>query len=107
VIILVSGRISKADALVAGQAGTLLAMPLAVLATLVVLYHPGGSGARPLRLPAKLFVAVGIVVLLAITAKLYKGAYDRWLAPPKPAPAPTAPAAPGTGTALAPGTGAP
>ena len=103
-VILVGGRISKADALVAGQAGTLLAMPLAVLATLVVLYHPGGSGARPLRLPAKLFVAVGTVVLLAITAKYYKGAYDRWLAPPKPAPALTAPAAPGTGSAPAPGT---
>jgi NRAMP (natural resistance-associated macrophage protein)-like metal ion transporter len=107
ILVLVSGRVSKADALVAGQAGTLLAMPLAVLATLVVLYYPRGSGARPLRLPAKIFAAVGVVVLLAITLNFYKGAYDRWLAPSELPPAAAAAATVVTPTTAGPSEPAP
>ena len=61
------------QALVAAQAGTLLAIPLAILSTLLVLYHPRGTGARPLGPLAKAFVALGTAVLIAIAVRSYAG----------------------------------
>ncbi|MFP4058486.1 MAG: Nramp family divalent metal transporter [Candidatus Brocadiia bacterium] len=63
--------VSHADALVAGQAGTLLAVPLAIAASLVVLLRPAGSGARPLGAGAKAFVVLGTAVLGAIAVRSY------------------------------------
>ena len=61
------------DALVAAQAGTLLAIPLAIVSALVVLYGPRGAGVRPLGPFAKGFVALGTAVLVAIAARSYAG----------------------------------
>ncbi|HUT31900.1 MAG TPA: Nramp family divalent metal transporter [Planctomycetota bacterium] len=73
VLIQGAGILTPADALVAGQAGTLLAIPLAILATLVVLFHPGRSGARPLGLVAKAFVLIGVAVLIVNAVGSYIG----------------------------------
>lgn len=73
VLIQAGGTLSAADALVAGQAGTLLVIPLAILATLVVLFHPGRSGARPLGLAAKAFVLLGVAVLAINAVGSYIG----------------------------------
>ncbi len=61
------------QALVAAQAGTLLAIPLAIVSTLLVLYWPRGSGAKPLGPAAKVFVAIGTAVLIAIAVRSYTG----------------------------------
>ena len=63
--------IDFAQALVAAQAGTLLAIPLAILSALLVLFYPKRSGARPLGLPAKAFVLLGTGVLVAIAVRSY------------------------------------
>jgi len=63
--------IDFAQALVAAQAGTLLAIPLAIVSTLLVLFWPKRSGAKPLGVPAKLFVLLGTAVLIAIAARSY------------------------------------
>jgi len=96
ILILRGGSISAADALVFGQAGTLLAIPLAIVATLVVLFHPGRSGARPLGLFAKAFVVLGTAVLIGMAVRSYTGFIDRFRAKPpaKSAPALPAPARP-------------
>ncbi len=63
--------IDFAQALVAAQAGTLLAIPLAIVSALLVLFWPKRSGAKPLGVPAKLFVLLGTAVLVAIAARSY------------------------------------
>ena len=63
--------IDFAQAMVAAQAGTLLAIPLAILSALLVLFYPKRSGARPLGLPAKAFVLLGTAVLVAIAVRSY------------------------------------
>ena len=87
-LVLQAPTVSHADALVFGQAGTLLAIPLAILATLVVLFHPRPSGVRPLGLLAKAFVVVGTVVLVALAVRSYAGFIGKL----KPKPAAAAPA---------------
>ena len=63
--------IDFAQALVAAQAGTLLAIPLAIVSALLVLFWPKRSGAKPLGVPAKLFVLLGTAVLVAIAVRSY------------------------------------
>ena len=60
--------VDYAQALVAAQAGTLLGIPLAILATLVTLLRPQAAGARPLGALGKAFVVLGMAVLVAVTA---------------------------------------
>jgi Mn2+/Fe2+ NRAMP family transporter len=55
-------------ALVAAQAGTLIAIPLTLLATVVVFFKPERAGVKPLRVPAKAFVVLGISVLVWMSA---------------------------------------
>ena len=59
-------KVTPAQAIVLAQAGTLLAVPLAVLGSLLVLLYPKGSGAKPLRLLGKAFVLLGLAVLVAL-----------------------------------------
>jgi hypothetical protein len=66
-----TGAVDFADALVAAQAGTLLAIPLAILSALLVFFYPRGTGARPLGLVAKAIVVVGTLVLIAIAVRSY------------------------------------
>ncbi len=61
-------RVSFADALLIGEAGTLLAVPLAIVATLLALIRPVQSGARPLGLGGRIFVLAGVLLLLAAFA---------------------------------------
>ena len=63
--------IDFAQALVVAQAGTLLAIPLAIFAALLVLLCPQRSGAKPLGPAAKVFVLVGLAVLAAIAVRSY------------------------------------
>lgn len=65
-----------AEALVAAQAGTLLAIPLAIVSVLVVLLRPGTSGVRRLRIPAVVFVLVGTAVLVAMAALSFTTTLD-------------------------------
>ncbi len=82
--------ISFLDALVAAQAGTLLAIPLAIVSALVVLYFPRGAGVRPLGPVAKVFVAVGTAVLVAIAVRSYAGTIRNLRKMFRPAPAQSA-----------------
>jgi Mn2+/Fe2+ NRAMP family transporter len=66
-----TGAVDFADALVAAQAGTLLAIPLAILSALLVLFYPRGSEARPLGPVAKALVVLGTLVLIAIAVRSY------------------------------------
>ena len=63
--------IDFAQALVAAQAGTLLAIPLAIAAALLVLFHPKPAGGKPLGIVAKVFVVAGTAVLVAIAVRSY------------------------------------
>jgi len=84
---IVAGRaINAADALVFGQAGTLLAIPVTILATLLIFFRPAGSGARPFGPVAKGLVALGTAVLILMTACSYKGFIAK-LRPASPAQA--------------------
>jgi Mn2+/Fe2+ NRAMP family transporter len=58
-------RVSFTDALLIGEAGSLLAVPLAIIAALLALLWPRRSGARPLGPAWRLFVLAGIGLLLA------------------------------------------
>jgi len=60
--------IDFADALVAAQAGTLLAIPLAIVSAVLVLLAPRRAGVAPLKLPAKLLALTGLAVLVATAA---------------------------------------
>ena len=60
-----------ADAIVLAQAGTLLAIPLAIIASLLVLFRPRGTGARPMNLASKIFVVLGAAVLGVVAARSY------------------------------------
>ena len=53
-------------ALALAQALTLLAMPLGVLATLLAFFDRDAMARRPLSLPERAFVVVGVTVLLGI-----------------------------------------
>ena len=68
--------IDFAQTLVAAQAGTLLAIPLAIVSVLVVLLRPGTSGVRRLRIPAVVFVLVGTAVLVAMAALSFTTTLD-------------------------------
>jgi Mn2+/Fe2+ NRAMP family transporter len=59
-------RIDFAQALVAAQAGTLLAVPLAILATLLVLLYPRRAGVKRPGAAATAFVLLGLAVLAAL-----------------------------------------
>jgi len=59
-------RIALTDALVAAQAGTLLAIPLAIVSALLVLLACRRAGVAPLKLPAKLLLLVGTAVLVGV-----------------------------------------
>ena len=65
--------IDFASALVAAQAGTLLAIPLAVVSALLVLFYPRGTGAKPLGPWAKALVTAGTLVLVGIAVRSYAG----------------------------------
>jgi len=98
-IVTCSPDVDFAEALVAGQAGTLLAIPLAVLATLVVLFAPREAEVKPLRPLAKAFVVLGTAVLIGITVRSYNrtlGKLGKMLggSPAKAAPAEPTSAAP-------------
>lgn len=101
IIVILVESISFKDALIAGQAGTLLAMPVAIVATALVLFWSGRSGARPLGGPAKAFVVLGIVVLVGLTIRSYRGTIANFRRMLGARPAPSAPAAPSTATAPA------
>jgi Mn2+/Fe2+ NRAMP family transporter len=60
-----------ATALVAAQAGTLLAIPLAIASALVVLLHSRPAGVPRLKPIAVAFVLVGVGVLAAIAVRSY------------------------------------
>jgi manganese transport protein len=59
-------KIAFTDALVAAQAGTLLAIPLAIVSALLVLLAGRRAGVAPLKLPGKLLVLVGTAVLIGV-----------------------------------------
>jgi len=61
--------LDDADRITLAQAGTMLAVPLAVVASLLVLLHPRGAGVRPLGPVGKLLVLIGCGVLLAVTVR--------------------------------------
>ena len=56
----------KMNAIAIGQATTLLAVPLGVVVTLVVLFDPRANRRHPLPLAAKGFVIVGVLLLLGV-----------------------------------------
>jgi len=56
----------KVNAIAIGQATTLLAVPLGVVVTLVVLFDRRANQKHPLPLAAKGFVIVGVVLLLGV-----------------------------------------
>lgn len=56
----------KVNAIAIGQATTLLAVPLGVIVTLVVVFDPQANQRRRLPLPAKGFVIVGLLLLLGV-----------------------------------------
>jgi len=101
------GAIDFLQALVAAQAGTLLAIPLAIVSTLLVLYYPRGTGAKPLGPFAKAFVALGTAVLIAIAARSYAGTIKNLRKMFGAPPAAAAPAGPSAKASPAPATKAP
>ena len=73
ILVTQTGAIDFLQALVAAQAGTLLAIPLAIISALIVLFYPRGTGAKPLGGFAKAFVLLGTAVLIAIAVRSYAG----------------------------------
>jgi manganese transport protein len=63
--------LDHATALVAAQAGTLLAVPLAILAALLVLLYPRRAGVKRLGPFVEMFVFLGLAVLIAIAVRSY------------------------------------
>ena len=63
--------IDFAQALVAAQAGTLLAIPLAIVSAGLVLFFPRRSGVRPLKPGAIAFAVLGLGVLVAVAVRSY------------------------------------
>lgn len=57
-------RVAFTDALLIGEAATLLAVPMAIAAGLLALLSPRRSGARPIGIGWRIFVACGIALLL-------------------------------------------
>lgn len=72
------GAIDFASALVAAQAGTLLAIPLAIVSAVLVLFYPRGTGAKPLGRWAKALVVVGTLVLIGLAVRSYAGTIDKF-----------------------------
>ncbi len=61
----------KVAAILVGQASTMLAVPLAAIAVVAVLFDRRNAKGRPLPLAAKAFVLFGAVVLLGIATVTY------------------------------------
>ena len=91
--------IDFAQALVAAQAGTLLAIPLAILSALLVLFYPRGTGAKTLGPIAKGLVALGTAVLVAIAVRSYSGTIKNIGKMLRGAPSPPAATQPATSRA--------
>ncbi len=70
---------SRVACLTMAQAGTLLAVPLAAICTWLVLFDARASGEEPLGMGARAFVLVGILVLLAVSARTAMTLYARLL----------------------------
>ena len=60
-----------ADAIVVAQAGTLLAIPLAIVSSVLVLFWPRGTGVRALRPAGIVLVVLGAVVLGVVCVRSY------------------------------------
>lgn len=61
----------KVNAIAIGQATTLLAVPLGVIVTLIVVFDPQSNRNHRLPLPAKGFVIVGLVLLLGVALSTF------------------------------------
>ncbi len=66
-----AARHLKVNAIAIGQATTLLAVPLGVVVTLVVLFDPRANRKHPLPLAAKGFVIVGLLLLLGVASSTF------------------------------------
>ena len=83
--------ISFPDALIAGQAGTLLAIPLAILSVVLVLMYPGKAGVKRPSPLAEIFIVIGLEVLLLIAIRSYAGTIEKFRKMFGARPAATAP----------------
>ena len=61
----------EVKAIATAQAVTMLAVPLAAIAMVVVLFDPHATKGHPLPLPAKAFVLLGAALLLGIALMMY------------------------------------